>query len=52
MSSVTKKTPKYTNHDGFLMPSGFPAHNFDSSLSYEAEPNDLYIATYPKCGTT
>lgn len=50
--SVQKKTPKYTNHDGYLMPFGFPAHNFTSSLSYEPEPNDLFIATYPKCGTT
>jgi hypothetical protein len=48
-----EKQPKYTSHgDGFLMPYGFPAHNFISSLSYKAEENDVFIATYPKCGTT
>jgi len=46
------KTPSYTNHNGYLMPHGFPAHNFANSLSYKPTSNDLFIATYPKCGTT
>ena len=50
---MSKKTPKYTEHNsGFLMPYGFPVENFESGVSYEAEPNDLYLATFPKSGTT
>lgn len=49
---MTSKTPKYTNHNGYLMPYGFPKDNFASSLSYAPEPNDLFVATYPKNGTT
>lgn len=51
-TNSTKKTPSYTDHNGFLMPFGFPAHNFSKATSYQHQPNDLFIATYPKCGTT
>jgi len=34
------------------MPFGFPAENFSSSLDYNPQSDDLFIATYPKCGTT
>jgi hypothetical protein len=44
--------PTYTNHNGYLMPKGFPVDGFISGLTYQAQPNDLFIATYPKCGTT
>lgn len=44
--------PKYRNRDGFLMPMGFPVENFDSALKYEAQPSDIFISTFPKCGTT
>lgn len=50
--SEKAKTPSYTNHNGFLMPAGFPAHNFGKATSYQPQPDDLVIATYPKCGTT
>jgi hypothetical protein len=45
-------TPSYTDHNGFRMPKGFPVEGFVSGLKYEAQPNDLIVATYPKCGTT
>mmetsp|Transcript_11632 Transcript_11632/g.16986 ORF Transcript_11632/g.16986 Transcript_11632/m.16986 type:complete len:326 (-) Transcript_11632:56-1033(-) len=51
-STESKKTPKYTDHNGFLMPYGFPAQNFENALGYQPRPNDVFIATYPKCGTT
>lgn len=44
--------PTYTDHDGYLMPKGFPVEGFVSGLQYKAGPDDLFIATYPKCGTT
>jgi hypothetical protein len=44
--------PKYTIHDGFRMPMGFPVEGFDSGQRYRAQPGDIFVATYPKCGTT
>lgn len=44
--------PRYTSHDGFLMPMGFPVDAFTSALSYRPRPDDIFVATYPKCGTT
>jgi Sulfotransferase domain len=44
--------PSYTDHNGFRMPKGFPAENFNAALRYQAQANDLFVATYPKCGTT
>ena len=40
--------PSYTDHSGYLMPKGFPVDGFISSLTYEAQENDLFVATYPK----
>mmetsp|Transcript_5993 Transcript_5993/g.10017 ORF Transcript_5993/g.10017 Transcript_5993/m.10017 type:complete len:327 (+) Transcript_5993:116-1096(+) len=51
-SSILSIEPSYANHNGFLMPIGFPVKGFESGLTYQARPNDLFIATYPKCGTT
>jgi hypothetical protein len=34
------------------MPLGFPAEAFDSGLRYEARAGDVFVCTYPKCGTT
>jgi len=44
--------PSYTIHDGYRMPAGFPAENFSSALNYRARAGDIFIVTYPKCGTT
>jgi sulfotransferase len=44
--------PRYTLHDGFRMPMGFPAESLASAQRYRPEPGDLFVATYPKCGTT
>mmetsp|Transcript_634 Transcript_634/g.1503 ORF Transcript_634/g.1503 Transcript_634/m.1503 type:complete len:310 (+) Transcript_634:65-994(+) len=47
--------PSYTSHPdhgSYLMPAGFPVDGFISGLSYEASKNDLFVATYPKNGTT
>jgi hypothetical protein len=44
--------PSYRINGAFRMPLGFPAENFASALAYEAQPGDIFVATYPKCGTT
>ena len=44
--------PRYTVHDGFRMPMGFPVAGFDSGQRYRAAPGDVFVASYPKCGTT
>jgi len=46
------KTPRHASHDGFLLPLGFPVEGFVSGLSYEAQASDVFVSTYPKCGTT
>ena len=47
-----KRRPSYYNHNGFLMPMGFPVEGFTSALNYQAQTSDIFIVTYPKCGTT
>jgi hypothetical protein len=39
-------------HDGFRMPMGFPIAGFDSGQRYRVAPGDVFVASYPKCGTT
>ena len=46
------KKPNYYNHNGFLMPMGFPIEGFTSALQYQAQESDIFLVTYPKCGTT
>jgi hypothetical protein len=31
---------------------GFPVESFESGQRYRAAPGDIFVATYPKCGTT
>ena len=44
--------PRYTIHDGFRMPMGFPVEGLDSGQRYRAAAGDVFVASYPKCGTT
>ena len=37
---------------GVLMPRMFGAEKFESALEYEGRPSDIFVASYPKCGTT
>ncbi len=34
------------------MPLGFPAEGIESGLSYTPSAGDIFVASYPKCGTT
>ena len=49
---MVQRKPSYTDHEGFLMPMGFPLEAFRSALQYTARPSDIFICAYPKCGTT
>ena len=50
---MTKSSrPKYKVHGGFRMPLGFPVEGFESGQRYRAQAGDIFVATYPKCGTT
>ncbi|MGK7943478.1 MAG: sulfotransferase domain-containing protein [Microcystaceae cyanobacterium] len=44
--------PSYYLHNGFRMPMGFPPDGFESGLTYQAQKGDVFLVTYPKCGTT
>lgn len=46
------RRPRYTIHDGFRMPMGFPVEGFASGQRYRASPGDIFVVSYPKCGTT
>ena len=46
------RKPRYTIHDGFRMPMGFPVEGFASGQRYRAAAGDVFVSSYPKCGTT
>jgi hypothetical protein len=46
------KTPAYKTSHGLLMPSSFPTQAMASALTYRSGQGDVFVATYPKCGTT
>jgi hypothetical protein len=52
MSGQSGKKPRYTLHGDLRMPGGFPAAGFISGVRYAARAGDIFVATYPKCGTT
>ena len=52
MSDSAARGPRYTVHDGFRMPMGFPVAGFESGQRYRAAPGDVFVTSYPKCGTT
>jgi len=44
--------PRYRIVRGMRMPLGFPAGGLESGLGYRPSPGDIFVASYPKCGTT
>ncbi|GIX71494.1 sulfotransferase 1C2 [Caerostris extrusa] len=38
--------------DGFRMPHVFSEESFRSATQYKPRPDDVFLITYPKCGTT
>lgn len=49
---MAERLPSYKIQDGFRLPVGFPVAGFISGQRYRAEPTDIFVSTYPKCGTT
>ncbi|GFU07325.1 sulfotransferase 1 family member D1 [Nephila pilipes] len=43
-------TSQFVN--GFQVPAFYSKENVLSALEYKPRPDDIFIATYPKCGTT
>ena len=50
--STTPLGPRYTVHDGFACRWASPSQAFDSGQRYRAAPGDIFVTSYPKCGTT
>jgi len=48
----SSRKPSYVAHDAFLMPMGFPVEGLESGMRYEPADGDVFVCTYPKCGTT
>lgn len=48
---VSSPKPQYVKVDGLLLPP-FKLENIRQALDYKPKSDDLFIATYPKCGTT
>lgn len=46
------KRPNYIECNGFKLAGAFSPDAFRSVLDYKPKPGELYIVTYPKCGTT
>lgn len=44
--------PRYRINHGLRMPLGFPPDGLTFGMEYQAQPQDTFIVTYPKCGTT
>ncbi|XP_064487657.1 sulfotransferase ssu-1-like [Ornithodoros turicata] len=44
--------PTYIDMDGFRLSKNFTLENYRTAIAYRPRPDDLFVVTYPKCGTT
>ncbi|GIY63112.1 sulfotransferase 1C2A [Caerostris extrusa] len=51
MANVPKR-PRYAKRNGLLYPEMFSPKCFQEAMEYKPKPGDVFIDTYPKCGTT
>ncbi|KAG8192699.1 hypothetical protein JTE90_009723 [Oedothorax gibbosus] len=50
--SVIQKKPLYVKVNGIYLCKTFSPQCFQEALDYKPKPGDVFICTYPKCGTT
>ncbi|XP_023220884.1 sulfotransferase 1C2-like [Centruroides sculpturatus] len=50
--SAKLKRPNYNDYPYIRMPGGFSLEALKSAIDYKPKPGDLFVVTYPKCGTT
>lgn len=48
---IISNGPAYTEVDGFVMSANFKPELVRSAIKYRPRSNDLFLATFPKCGT-
>jgi hypothetical protein len=49
---MTRRAPRYQVVEGFRLPLDFPRDGYLTGRRYVPEPGDIFVSTYPKCGTT
>ncbi|XP_015928413.1 sulfotransferase ssu-1-like [Parasteatoda tepidariorum] len=49
---MVKKTPKYVDVDGYKYCECFEPDIIRAAMKYKPTSKDIFVATYPKCGTT
>ncbi|GFV07641.1 sulfotransferase 1C4 [Trichonephila clavipes] len=52
MTVEAQKRPRYAILNGILYPEMFSLKCFKEALDYKPQPDDVFINTYPKCGST
>jgi len=52
VTDTPARGPRYRLHGSFRMPMGFPLEGLESGQRYRAAAGDVFVASYPKCGTT
>nr|XP_042912893.1 sulfotransferase ssu-1 [Parasteatoda tepidariorum] len=51
-TEIVSKKPFYLKMDGIIYPGVFSQKCFREAMDYKPQAEDVFIVTYPKCGTT
>ncbi|XP_015916078.1 sulfotransferase ssu-1 [Parasteatoda tepidariorum] len=51
-AEIVSKRPFFVKMDGIIYPGVFSPKCFREALDYKPQAEDVFIVTYPKCGTT